>query len=324
MTFPESRLRRLRRTPGWRALVRETRLSPEQFINPLFVRPGKGEKRPIPSMPGCFQHSVDTLVEEARDIARHGVPAVMLFGIPERKDATGTDASLRDGVVPTAVRAIKESVPELLVWTDVCLCAYTDHGHCGVLHGKEVDNDATLERLAETAGVYADAGADAVAPSDMMDGRVGAIRRALDEGGHSQVAIVSYGVKYASSFYGPFREAAESVPEFGDRRAYQMDPANAREALREVELDLEEGADMIIVKPALAYLDIVWRVKERFGVPVAAYNVSGEMAMIEAAAERGWLDRGQAIMECLLSIRRAGADVVITYFAREASRMLGD
>jgi len=328
MSYPTQRPRRLRRTEALRRIVRETRLSPEQLVSPLFVTGGEGVRREIPAMPGCFQLSVDELLGECRELHAAGVSGVILFGIPDAKDPEGNAAFDTRGPVPVALRALKRELPELLLWADVCLCEYTDHGHCGPLRraadGRlDVDNDRTLPLLARTAATYAEAGADIIAPSDMMDGRVGAIRKALDAAGHSDTVIVSYAAKYASAFYGPFRDAAGSAPSFGDRRGYQMDPANAAEALREVALDLEEGADVVMVKPALAYLDVVWRVKERFGVPVAAYNVSGEYAMLKAAARQGWLDEPRALLESLLCIRRAGADVILTYFAKEAARLLG-
>jgi porphobilinogen synthase len=323
MTFPTTRLRRFRATPALRALVRETTLEPGDLVAPLFVCTGRGVRRPIASMPGHAQRSVDEAVKEARELAALGVGGVILFGIPEQKDATGSAGYDANGIVPIALRALKDSAPGLLLWADVCLCEYTDHGHCGVLRGDRVDNDATLPLLAKASVAYAKAGADIVAPSDMMDGRVGAIRRALDENGLSETPIVSYAAKYASAFYGPFREAAESAPRSGDRRGYQMDPANGDEALREVALDLEEGADMVMVKPALPYLDVIRRVKDRFGVPVAAYNVSGEYSMLKAAAERGWLDGERAALESLTSIRRAGADVILTYHAKEIAPLLG-
>jgi len=303
-------------------MVRETRLSPDNFIQPLFVCPGRGVRKPVTSMPGVSQLSVDNAVADARAAFEAGVPAVILFGIPERKDARGSEAWSDAGAVQRAIREIKERVPGLAVITDVCLCEYTDHGHCGVVTGNDVDNDATLELLVNEALSHARAGADIVAPSDMMDGRVGAIRRALDQNGFSGMPIMSYSAKFASAFYGPFREAAESTPQFGDRRSYQMDPPNAEEALREVALDLEEGADIVMVKPALAYLDLVWRVKERFGVPVAAYNVSGEYSMIRAAGLNGWLDEERATLEVLTSIRRAGADLILSYFATDVARKL--
>jgi porphobilinogen synthase len=328
MSFPVHRPRRLRRTDALRRLVRETRLSPDNLVAPLFVCTGDGVRREIASMPGCFQLSPDLIVEEARELASVGVPAIILFGIPDRKDAEGYGAADPEGPVPVALRALRRELPETSLWADVCLCEYTDHGHCGPIavgaDGRpEVSNDAALPRLADAALAYARAGADVIAPSDMMDGRVGAIRAALDGAGRDDVVIVSYAAKYASAFYGPFREAAGSAPAFGDRRSYQMDPANAREALLEVAADLDEGADVVMVKPALAYLDIVWRVKERFGVPVAAYNVSGEFAMVKAAGRLGWLDEARAATEVLLSIRRAGADIILTYFAKETARLLG-
>lgn len=319
-SFPLFRGRRMRRTEGLRALVRETHLEPSQLVLPLFVSPGEGVREPVGSMPGVFRTSVDELVRDAREARELGIGAVLLFGIPETKDAGGSGAWAEGGIVQRGVRALKAEVPGLVVITDVCLCEYTDHGHCGLLDGEEVRNDETLELLARTAVSHARAGADVVAPSDMMDGRVGAIRRALDEAGFPSVPILSYAAKYASAFYGPFRDAAGSTPAFGDRRGYQMDPANALEALREVRLDLAEGADMIMVKPALAYLDVIHRVKEETGYPVAAYHVSGEYSMILAAGERGWLDVDRAMTEALLSIRRAGADFVITYWAREYAR----
>jgi porphobilinogen synthase len=323
MEFPAYRPRRLRRTETLRRLVRETRLSVDNLILPLFVVPGKGVENPVGSMPGVSQLSVDRTVEECRQVRDLGIPAVILFGLPEKKDATGSHAYRDDGPVPRAVREIKKALgDDLVVITDVCLCEYTDHGHCGVLAEGEVDNDATLDLLAKEALTHARAGADIVAPSDMMDGRVNAIRETLDEEGLDQVAILSYAAKFASGFYGPFREAADSTPQFGDRRGYQMDPANAEEALREVELDINEGADMIMVKPALPYLDLVRRVKEQFGYPTAAYQVSGEYAMIKAAAQNGWLDESRVMMETLTAIRRAGADLILTYFAKAAARAL--
>jgi len=322
VTYPTTRLRRLRATPALRAMRRETTLAASNLVAPLFVCHGTGVKKPVASMPGHFQLSVDELVREGEAIARDGIGGVILFGIPAAKDAEGREAYDENGIVPTALRALKKAVPDLLLWADVCLCEYTSHGHCGVLNGDKVDNDKTLPLLARAATAYAAAGADLIAPSDMMDGRVAAIRRALDAGGFPDTPIVSYAAKYASAFYGPFREAAESTPQFGDRRGYQMDPANAAEALREVALDLEEGADMVMVKPALPYLDVIRRVKEQFQVPVAAYNVSGEFAMIKAAAQNGWLDGERAALETLVSIRRAGADVILTYFAREIAPVL--
>ena len=305
-----------------RALVRETHLQASQLILPLFVRPGTGIRQPISSMPGCAQTSVDECVKDAAAAAAAGVGGVILFGIPAEKDPTGSGAWDEHGPVAEAVRAIKAAVPGLLVITDVCMCEYTDHGHCGLLHGETVDNDSTLDLLAREAVMHAAAGADMVAPSDMMDGRVGAIRAALDEAGYQQVPIMSYAVKYSSAFYGPFREAAESTPAFGDRRAYQMDPANTDEALREAGQDLAEGADILMVKPAGAYLDIIRRVKDVTGMPVAAYQVSGEYAMLHAAAERGWIDLERAMLESLVAIRRAGADIILTYFAVTAARAL--
>ncbi|RLA82544.1 MAG: porphobilinogen synthase [Deltaproteobacteria bacterium] len=323
MGFPYTRLRRLRENGRLREMVRETRLAVEDLIYPLFVCPGKGVRNPIGSMPGCYQLSVDELLKEAKEVKALGIPAVILFGIPERKDERGSEAYSDEGIVQRVVRALKESVPELLVITDVCLCEYTSHGHCGLVEGERILNDPTLELLAKQALSHVRAGADMVAPSDMMDGRVKAIREALEGEGYHHVPIMSYSAKYASGFYGPFREAAESPPQFGDRSTYQMDPANSDEALREVALDLEEGADIVMVKPALAYLDILRRVKETFKVPVAAYNVSGEYAMIKAAGRLGWLDEERVMMEVLLSIKRAGADLILTYFAKEVARLLG-
>jgi porphobilinogen synthase len=310
------RPRRLRRTEAIRRLVRETALSPSTLVQPLFVVTGRGVRRPIPSLPGQFHLSPDEAAREAEHLARLGVGGVILFGLPDAKDAVGSSAEDPAGPVPEAIRRIKERVPEFPVVTDVCLCEYTDHGHCGLVVDGKVDNDATLPHLASMALVHARAGADVVAPSDMMDGRVRFLREALDGEGHAEVAILSYAVKYASAFYGPFREAAASRPAFGDRRSYQMDPGNRREALREAELDVREGADMLMVKPALPYLDVLRDVRERVRVPVWSYQVSGEYAMIEAAAERGWIDRRQAALEALTAVRRAGADVVITYYAR--------
>ena len=322
MYFPIFRPRRLRETETFRRMVRETHLRVDDFIMPFFVVHGRDVRREIGSMPGNYHLSVDELVKEAKETAALGIPGILLFGLPATKDAVGSEAYARDGIVQQAVRAIKDSVSDLVVITDVCLCEYTSHGHCGVVERGRVKNDPTLELLAKTAVSHAEAGADMVAPSDMMDGRVGAIREALDESGYEETPILSYAAKYASAFYGPFREAAESAPQFGDRRAYQMDPSNADEALREVGLDLEEGADMIMVKPALPYLDILWRVKAEFGVPVAAYNVSGEFAMVKAAARLGWLDEERVMLEMLTAIKRAGADLIITYFARDAARIL--
>jgi porphobilinogen synthase len=322
MNFPIYRPRRLRRNARLRDLIRETTLEPRNFIYPLFIGPGKDQAQPVSSMPGVAQLTVDRAVDECREASDLGIPAVILFGIPERKDAVGSEAYDDRGIVQQAIRAIKESVPELLVVTDVCLCEYTDHGHCGVIKNGDVDNDATLELLAREALSHARAGADIVAPSDMMDGRVGAIRRILDENGLTNTAIMAYAAKYASGFYGPFREAAESTPQFGDRRSYQMDPCNVEEALREVELDIREGADIVMVKPALAYLDVIYRVKEKFGYPLAAYNVSGEYSMIKAAGQNGWIEEARIMMEVLYAIRRAGADMIISYFAKDAARLL--
>jgi porphobilinogen synthase len=321
-SFPSYRPRRLRRTAALRRLVRETWLQPSQLVLPLFVRSGTAIRQPVDSMPGVDQTSVDELLRDAREAASLGVSGVLLFGIPDRKDATGSEALNDDAPVQQAIRALKRELPDLVVITDVCLCEYTEHGHCGVIRDGAVDNDATLELLAREAVSHARAGADIIAPSDMMDGRVAAIRAALDDEGFSEIPILAYAAKFAGPFYGPFREAAESTPQFGDRRAYQMDAANADEALREVFLDIEEGADMVMVKPAGPFLDIIHRVKAETGYPVAAYQVSGEYAMIQAAGERGWIDRERVMMDSLLSIRRAGADVIITYFAREAARLL--
>jgi porphobilinogen synthase len=320
--FPIQRPRRLRRGEVLRRMVRETELTPADLIAPFFVCPGKGIRAPIPAMPGCFRLSIDELVAEGEETLAQGVPAVILFGIPPRKDAEGSGAWAEDGIVQEAVRVLKARVPALFVITDVCLCEYTDHGHCGRVEKGEILNDPTLLLLARTALSHASAGADMIAPSDMMDGRVAAIRRALDEKGFQDTPVLSYAAKYASAFYGPFREAAGSAPQFGDRSSYQMDPANAREALREVAMDLDEGADMVMVKPAMPCLDIVRRVRESFLVPLAAYQVSGEYSMISAAAERGWIDRRRAILESLIAIRRAGADLVLTYFAKEAAGFL--
>ncbi len=322
MNFPDYRPRRLRKNENLRRMIRETRLSVDDLVFPLFVTHGSGVKNPIPSMPGNYQLSVDGLIEETKRVRGLGIPAILLFGIPETKDAEGSGAWVEDGIIQQAVRRVKEEVPGVLVITDVCLCEYTSHGHCGALDGETVDNDATLELLARTARSHAQAGADLVAPSAMMDGQVLAIRDALDEDGFSDIPIMAYAAKYASSFYGPFREAAEGAPQFGDRTSYQMDPPNSREALREIALDVEEGADIIMVKPALPYLDIIRLAKDEFELPVAAYNVSGEFAMIKAADERGWLDGKRAMMESLLSIKRAGADIIITYFAQEAAELL--
>jgi porphobilinogen synthase len=316
------RMRRLRQSDAMRALVRETRLAPDMFMLPLFVCEGEGIRREIGSMPGVFNLSVDEAVKEIEGARGDGIRSVLLFGLPEYKDAVGSAAYDPDAPVQAAVRAIKRALPDVLVATDVCLCEYTDHGHCGIIVDNEVANDPSVEQLVRAAVSHAAAGADIVAPSDMMDGRVGAIRSALDERGHEQTAIMAYAAKYWSAFYGPFREAADSAPKFGDRQSYQMDPANADEALREVAQDIEEGADIVMVKPALPYLDVLSRVKREFNYPTAAYHVSGEYAMLKAAARNGWIDERRAMMECLTSIRRAGADIIITYFAREAARLL--
>jgi porphobilinogen synthase len=323
MKFPEYRPRRLRKNEIFRGMIRETHLKPEDFILPLFVCPGKSVRKAISSMPGNFQLSIDQVVEEVKEAKSLGIPGVILFGIPEKKDEMGSEGYAEDGIVQRAIRFIKEKVDGILVMTDVCLCEYTSHGHCGVVKDQYVVNDLSVELLARQALSHAKAGADMVAPSDMMDGRVGAIRKALDGNGFHDTPIMAYAAKYASSFYGPFREAAESPPQFGDRKSYQMDPANGDEALREVRLDLEEGADIVMVKPALPYLDIIYRVKEAFNVPVAAYNVSGEFALVKAAAQQGWVDGELVMMEVLTSIKRAGADIILTYFAKDAARRLG-
>jgi len=320
MAFPAQRPRRLRRTETLRSMTRETRLSTSGFIYPMFVGPGKGTRVEISSMPGVYQQSADQLVEECREVEGLGIPAVMLFGIPEHKDEHGSEASSPSGVVQRAIEGIRRAKLTLVVITDVCLCEYTSHGHCGVIENDDVANDPTLKLLADEALSHARAGADMVAPSDMMDGRVGAIRQALDDNGFSQLPIFSYAAKYCSGFYGPFREAAQSAPQFGDRRSYQMDPANAREAMREVALDLDEGADLIMVKPALPYLDIIRQVRDRFDVPVGAYNVSGEYAMVKAAARNGWLEEKRIVLEVLTSIQRAGAQIVLTYHAKDVAR----
>jgi porphobilinogen synthase len=322
MVFPDYRPRRFRRNAQLRSLIRETRLSPEQFIYPLFIMPGKGKREEVPSMPGVFRLSVDQLGREAKELAGLGLNHVILFGLPEAKDPMGSGAHAKDGIVQRAIRELKNKAPELMVTTDVCLCEYTSHGHCGVLINKQVDNDATLEILGQVALSHAKAGADMVAPSDMMDGRVAEIRGILDENEFDMVPIMSYAVKYASAFYGPFRDAAECAPQEGDRQGYQMDPANAREALREATLDVDEGADILMVKPAVAYLDIISRLREEFDLPIAAYHVSGEYAMIKAAGERGWIDPDRVMAETLLSIHRAGADIIITYGAKEMARLL--
>ncbi len=324
MHFPIYRPRRFRRTENLRRLVRETTLQVDNLVYPLFVTPGKDVKNQVQSMPGVFQFSVDQLMDEIKSVVQLDIPAVLLFGLPREKDEWGSEAFSQTGVVQDATRAIKDKYPDLVVVTDVCLCEYTSHGHCGMLKGQEVDNDSTLDILSKVAVSHARAGADIVAPSDMMDGRVGAIRHALDESGFESTAIMAYAAKYCSGFYGPFRDAADSAPQFGDRRAYQMDISNSIEALREVALDIEEGADMVMVKPALAYLDIICRVKQEFDWPVAAYNVSGEYSMIKAAAANGWLDEKRTMMESLIAIRRAGADVILTYFAKDAAKLLRD
>jgi porphobilinogen synthase len=322
MPFPIHRMRRLRASEALRSLVRETRLAPTQFILPLFAVPGEGVRREISSMPGNFQLSIDEMVKECADAAKLGIGGVILFGIPAVKDELASGAYADNGIVQQAVRAVKRELPKLLVMTDVCNCEYTSHGHCGLVVDGEVQNDPTLEWLAKAAVSHAHAGADIVAPSDMMDGRVAAIRDALDAANFSNTPILSYAAKFASVFYGPFREAAESAPQFGDRRSYQMDPANGREAMREIELDLEEGADMILVKPAMPYLDLIRQARDRFEVPLGAYQVSGEFSMLMAAIQKGWLDRDRAILESLTSIHRAGADFILTYFAKDAARLL--
>ena len=316
------RPRRLREKPLLRRMVRETALSVDDFVYPLFVTHGRSVREPISAMPGQFRVSIDELLKEAKDAASMGIPAILLFGVPAEKDARASEAYAEDGIIQQAVRAVKDRVPDLLVITDVCLCEYTSHGHCGIVEDGTVRNDPTLELLARTAVSHAEAGADVVAPSDMMDGRVGAIREALDESSYIDTPIMAYSAKYASVFYGPFREAAGSAPQFGDRRGYQMDPANGIEAMREIALDIDEGADIVMVKPALPYLDIISRAKAEFGLPLAAYSVSGEYAMIKAAGQLGWLDEKRAMMEALTCIRRAGADIVITYFAKDAARVL--
>jgi porphobilinogen synthase len=322
MSFPTHRGRRLRRNEALRGLVRETRLSPAGLIYPMFVCPGQKVRQEVSSMPGVFQQSADQIVEECREIESLGIPGVILFGLPEKKDPRGASSIAADGVVQRAIEAIRKAKLKLLVITDVCLCEYTDHGHCGVIEDGEVANDATLDILAKQAVSHARAGADIVAPSDMMDGRVGVIREALDEHKFENISILAYAAKYSSAFYGPFREAAQSTPQFGDRRGYQMDPANAREALKEVEMDLDEGADMVMVKPALPYLDIIRRVRDEFDVPVAAYNVSGEYSMVKAAVQKGWLDEQRVVTEILTGIQRAGAEIILTYHAKDAARWL--
>lgn len=320
--YPLTRLRRLRRTEEMRALVRETVLSPKDFIAPLFVCHGENIKKEIPAMPGQYHFSVDCVVEECQELYDLGVSGVMLFGIPEHKDSTGSEAYHDHGIVQQAIRAIKQAVPRLIVIADICMCEYTDHGHCGIIHDQYVDNDATLVYLAKQAVSYAQAGVDMVAPSDMMDGRILTMRKALDENGFANLPIMAYSAKFSSAFYGPFREAADSTPSFGDRRSYQMDPANSDEAMREIESDIEEGADIVMVKPALPYLDVIQRAVQRYDVPMAAYNVSGEYSMVKAAAANGWIDEDRVVMESLISIKRAGAKIIITYFAKDAARKL--
>ena len=322
MKFPSYRPRRLRKDERFREMIRETHLRPDDMILPLFVCPGKGVRRPISSMPGNFQLSIDELIKEVKEAKSLGILGVILFGIPEKKDEMGSEGYSENGIIQRALRSLKEGVDGITLMTDVCLCEYTSHGHCGVVRNGGVVNDETLELLARQALSHVKAGADMVAPSDMMDGRVGAIRKILDENRFHDIPILAYAAKYASSFYGPFREAAESKPQLGDRKSYQMDPANAEEALREVRLDIEEGADMVMVKPALPYLDVIYRVKQAFNIPVAAYNVSGEFAMVKAASQLGWIDGEQVMMESLIAIKRAGADLILTYFAKEAARKL--
>lgn len=322
MQFPQYRPRRLRRNQKFRDLVRETHLELDDLIQPLFVCPGRGIKKPISSMPGNYQLSVDSLIEEVKEIRDLGIKAIILFGIPEKKDEKASEAYAPDGIIQRAIQAIKETIEDVLVVTDVCLCEYTSHGHCGLVEGNEILNDPTLELLSKVALSHADSGADMVAPSDMMDGRVAAIRQALDDKEFTHIPIMAYSAKFASAFYGPFREAAESPPRFGDRKSYQMDPGNLREALREVALDIQEGADIVMVKPALPYLDVIYAVRDSFDIPVAAYSVSGEFAMIKAADRLGWINGVEVMMEALLSIKRAGADIILTYFAKEAAQIL--
>ena len=322
MPVPLYRPRRLRESPLLRSMVRETSLRVDDFVYPLFAIHGRGVREPIGSVPGQYRLSIDEMLKECKDAASMGIPAVLLFGLPRDKDPRGTEAYADDGIIQQAVRAVKDTIPDLLVVTDVCLCEYTSHGHCGVVEDGRVKNDPSLELIARTAISHAEAGADMVAPSDMMDGRVAAIREGLDEGGFPELPIMAYSAKYASAFYGPFREAADSTPQFGDRRSYQMDPANILEAMREVALDVDEGADIVMVKPALPYLDVIARVKAEFGLPVAAYSVSGEYAMLKAAGQLGWIDEERAMLEALTGIRRAGADIIITYFAKDAARLL--
>jgi len=323
MIFPDYRPRRLRQNDAFRRMIRETVLTVDDLILPLFAIKGKGVKNQIPSMPGHYQLSLDNLVKTAQEAKGLGIPALMIFGIPDKKDPLGTTAYARDGIVQKAVKTLKDKLSDMVIITDVCLCQYTDHGHCGVVNGNIIDNDASLDLLAKTALSHAEAGADMVAPSDMMDGRVAEIRQTLDEKDYGHIPIMSYAAKYCSAYYGPFREAAHSAPQFGDRKTYQMDPANAVEAIREAAMDAEEGADIIMVKPALPYLDIICRIREEIDLPVAAYNVSGEFAMIKAADKMGWMDGEKAMMESLVSIKRAGADMILTYFALEAAKLLG-
>lgn len=322
MYFPAYRPRRLRRTKAIRSLVTETRLSTDEFIYPMFAAPGKGLRQEVPSMPGIYKQSIDNIVKEAREAAALGIKSVLLFGIPEHKDEAGSEGYAAGGIIQKTVRELRKKVPDMLVVTDVCMCEYTSHGHCGIIKDGDVDNDETLDYLAKMAVSHAEAGADVVAPSDMMDGRVGVIREALDDAGFEKVPIMSYSAKYASGFYGPFRDAAESPPQFGDRRGYQMDPPNVREALREIALDIEEGADIVMVKPALSYLDVIRAAREEFDHPIAAYNVSGEYSMVKAAGKLGWIDEKLVMMEILTSIKRAGADIIITYHAKEAAEIL--
>ena len=322
MYFPAYRPRRLRKSAQLRELAAETRLSVKDFIYPMFVMHGKNKRVGVKSMPGIYKQSVDNIIKEMREVKKLGIKSVLLFGIPKKKDKMGTEGYSSDGIIQQALREIKKRVPDMIVVTDVCMCEYTSHGHCGIIKDGDVDNDETVEYLAKMALSHAEAGADMVAPSDMMDGRVGVIRDMLDEGGFESLPIMAYSAKYASSFYGPFREAAESPPKFGDRRGYQMDPPNVREALREIALDIEEGADIVMVKPALPYLDVIRAAREKFDHPIAAYNVSGEYSMVKAAGKAGWIDEERVIMESLMSIKRAGADIIITYFAKEAARIL--
>jgi porphobilinogen synthase len=323
MFFPAYRARRMRSSQAMRRLVRETTVSVNDLVYPLFVTHGKGVRKEISSMPGNYQQSVENIVKDCKEVHDLGIPAVLLFGLPKKKDPKGSEAYADDGIVQQAVRAIKDKLPDLLVITDVCLCEYTDHGHCGIVKEGKILNDPTVELLCKESLSHAKAGVDIVAPSDMMDGRVGAIRETLDENGFDDIPIMSYAVKYASSFYGPFREAAESTPEFGDRHSHQMDPANTREAMREAELDIDEGADILMVKPALPYLDVIYRLRDNYDLPIAAYNVSGEFSVIKAAAKLGWIDGERAMMESLTGIKRAGADIIITYFAKDAAKVLG-